>query len=518
MFRRSSKKKPDPHGCCHYCQYFRESFADEARKDLMSVIVLYMRGKRGGDAGGRRNGYTVYEEVESSIEPAPRILLPAVMTSFAMALLYASVVVLAMGDVRGPIVETLLELAFRLAGSDFRSAATNVGAIIAGLAVALTALSWVRRKRPEDESGRQVMRAWLTDVLDDARREDAAAVLMIVLASSFGALVIAFWVSVYAAKYRGAQVYGDAFVGTVLTTAFGVIVLFLLLPRPSGNSAVRNCAVVLQNVVSWVRWNCSSSWSLGQEGVSKGKVARSGFVIFLTSALSFGLVWRLCLGGMTVALGAAPLYGLLCFFSVYLMATCVPAVVLRKPFARMEAVFRFVFMIFVPFLLFGLELIIGFGGRGWPVIIAELAWLILVYLLAFRGVRIPVLTDIVFAELYGYRSALERRWSSLMNRGSSRDRDDLYEVAKILVPAGSIIPKDEMVSDRRSMKAWSRRAVILVPEVGKPRNHEPGDIDLRAYIEDMLGIALPGGSAGMAQSHVKPEEGVVDDWHASSFR
>jgi len=184
----------------------------------------------------------------------------------------------------------------------------------------------------------------------------------------------------------------------------------------------------------------------------------------------------------------------------------------------MEAVFRFVFMIFVPFLLFGLELIIGFGGRGWPVIIAELAWLILVYLLAFRGVRIPVLTDIVFAELYGYRSALERRWSSLMNRGSSRDRDDLYEVAKILVPAGSIIPKDEMVSDRRSMKAWSRRAVILVPEVGKPRNHEPGDIDLRAYIEDMLGIALPGGSAGMAQSHVKPEEGVVDDWHASSFR
>ena len=139
-----------------------------------------------------REGYSVYQDVESTIKSSFEVLLRTAIASLVMALLCVLLAILVTGSFGESVWGVFLELALRLAGSDFRSGVMDVGAIVAGLVVALAALSWVRHKRPVGEGGWHVARGWLIGVLDDARREDVAIDLMHILAMCFGALVAVF--------------------------------------------------------------------------------------------------------------------------------------------------------------------------------------------------------------------------------------------------------------------------------------------------------------------------------------
>lgn len=60
-------------------------------------------------------------------------------------------------------------------------------AIVASVDVALVVISWKKFGRPEDGEPIQ-LRIWLSRVLEDARRETATALIMIILAMVTGGL------------------------------------------------------------------------------------------------------------------------------------------------------------------------------------------------------------------------------------------------------------------------------------------------------------------------------------------
>ena len=350
MSWRSSEKKSESHGCCHYCQYFLGGSAVNAgdgRHSRFSGSLV-----RGGqfDGGAKdRAGYVDYREVKSRIKSGSGVLFLSVSASLLTALFCVLLVKLVTGNFGDSFLGEFLDLALRLSGSSFRSDVVDVGAVVAGAEVALAALSWRQHKRPAGEGVRRVGMMWLIDVFDDARREDIAADLMRVLTACFGALVVAFWVSVFAAQYCGIQVDGDVFVGIVLIFTSGVIALLPLLSRPSGNGVVRDYAVALQNVVSWVRWGCVSKWMTCRGRVSVPRAVGGYAVTFAISAVMFGLAWWACAG--VGAVGFAILYGMVCCLFVWLMVEDVPNVILSKPFARFAAIFNFISVSIAAFVL-----------------------------------------------------------------------------------------------------------------------------------------------------------------------
>ena len=514
---RSSKNKPESHGCCHYCQYFLGGSAINAggghhSRPSGSLV-------RGGQFdGGAKDcaGYLDYREVKSRIKSGSRVLFLAVSASLFTALFCVLLVKLVTGDFGGSFLEEFLDLALRLADSSFRSDVMAVGAVVAGVEVALAALSWRQHKRPAGEGTRRVGMVWLIDVFDDARREDITADLMNVLTACFGALVVAFWVSVFAALYCGVRVDGDVFVGIVLIFTSGVIALLPLLSRPSGNGVVRDYAVALQNVVSWVRWGCVSKWMTCRRCVSVPRVVGDYVVTFAISAVMFGLAWWACAG--SGAVGFAILYGVVCCLFVLLMVEDVPSVILNKPFAKFTTIFNFISISITAFVLPSFVAILRFGASSaWPTMFACIMWLIVVYLFMFRGIKVPVLAGLMQFRLCRYQNTLKKAILDLMEGEVLHDRDDLGDVAKILIPMGSVILMEgEKAPGASCVKVWSRRADAMVPEEGMPHRPGPHAVDLRSYIAETFDIVLPGTGAPVLLSRVRSSNGVIDEWHVDS--
>lgn len=517
MSWRSSEKKSESHGCCHYCQYFLGGSAVNAgdgRHSRFSGSLV-----RGGqfDGGAKdRAGYVDYREVKSRIKSGSGVLFLSVSASLLTALFCVLLVKLVTGNFGDSFLGEFLDLALRLSGSSFRSDVVDVGAVVAGAEVALAALSWRQHKRPAGEGVRRVGMMWLIDVFDDARREDIAADLMCVLTACFGALVVAFWVSVFAAQYCGIQVDGDVFVGIVLIFTSGVIALLPLLSRPSGNGVVRDYAVALQNVVSWVRWGCVSKWMTCRGRVSVPRAVGGYAVTFAISAVMFGLAWWACAG--VGAVGFAILYGMVCCLFVWLMVEDVPNVILSKPFARFAAIFNFISVSIAAFVLPSFVAVLKFGvGGAWPTMCACIVWLIVMYLFMFRGIKVPVLAGLMCFRLCRYQNALKRIYLDLVEGEMLHDRDELGDVANILIPMGSVILMEgEKPPGVSCAKVWSRRAGAMVPEEGKPRRPGPHAVDLRAYVAETLGIVLPGTGTPALPSRVRSSNSAIDEWHIDS--
>ena len=460
-----------------------------------------------------REGYSVYQDVELTIKSSFEVLLRTAIASLVMALLCVLLAILVTGSFGESVWGVFLELALRLAGSDFRSGVMDVGAIVAGLVVALAALSWVRHKRPVGEGGWHVARGWLIGVLDDARREDVAIDLMHILAMCFGALVAVFWVSVCAAKYCGIQVAGDAFVGVILAFISGVIALSPLLLRPSGNGQVRDYSVVLRNIILWVRWECFSGWSNFRKQFSWRDVVVRFVVVSMVGAVMFGAAWWVCAGLASV--GAAVFYGMACPALVWLMVEDIPDLILGRPFVKFVTAFNFVSTSVVAFVFPCFVATRSFGlGRAWLVVAVGLVWLIVVCLLVFCGARIPVLKDLVCFRLCRCQAELGKTFSDLTEGEMLYDWGDLDEVTKILIPKGSVIAESR--SGVFCMKVWSQRAEMMVPETGKPHKPGPYDVDLRAYIVETLGIVLPGTGVPELTSRVRSSNSAIDEWHIDS--
>ena len=142
MSWRSSEKKSESHGCCHYCQYFLGGSAVNAgdgRHSRFSGSLV-----RGGqfDGGAKdRAGYVDYREVKSRIKSGSGVLFLSVSASLITALFCVLLVKLVTGNFGDSFLGEFLDLALRLSGSSFRSDVVDVGAVVAGAEVALAALS-----------------------------------------------------------------------------------------------------------------------------------------------------------------------------------------------------------------------------------------------------------------------------------------------------------------------------------------------------------------------------------------
>ncbi|OMG32998.1 hypothetical protein BKH34_02865 [Actinomyces naeslundii] len=109
---------------------------------------------------------------------------------------------------------------------------------------------------------------------------------------------------------------------------------------------------------------------------------------------------------------------------------------------------------------------------------------------------------------------MERYNSNFFNK---IDIDEIkFDIFDTVVPQGAILLHAKPEEDRRWMKTWSRRAVMMVPEEGKPHRPGPHDVDLRAYIAETLGIVLPGTGTPALPSRVRSSNSAIDEWHIDS--
>ena len=108
--------------------------------------------------------------------------------------------------------------------------------------------------------------------------------------------------------------------------------------------------------------------------------------------------------------------------------------------------------------------------------------------------------------------SLAKSYEQLFSGEVGGDRDVVAIVNEVL-PVGVVLRK----KDRSGwVKPWSRRAVMMVPEAGKPRKPGPYDVDLRAYIAKTFDIVLPGTGAPVLPSRVRSSNGAIDEWHVDS--
>ena len=239
-------------------------------------------------------------------------------------------------------------------------------------------------------------------------------------------------------------------------------------------------------------------------------------VTFAISAVMFGLAWWACAG--VGAVGFAILYGMVCCLFVWLMVEDVPNVILSKPFVRFAAIFNFISVSIAAFVLPSFVAVLKFGvGGAWPTMCACIVWLIVMYLFMFRGIKVPVLAGLMCFRLCRYQNALKRIYLDLVEGEMLHDRDELGDVANILIPMGSVILMEgEKPPGVSCAKVWSRRAGAMVPEEGKPRRPGPHAVDLRAYVAETLGIVLPGTGTPALPSRVRSSNSAIDEWHIDS--
>ena len=142
-------------------------------------------------------------------------------------------------------------------------------------------------------------------------------------------------------------------------------------------------------------------------------------------------------------------------------------------------------------------------------------WFIPVFIYIVFGVGVPVLQGMTSYWFFKKGEELVRRYN-----GKFFDKIQVDEVkcdiVDTIMPRESILHYGRFEDDRRWMKAWSRRAVMMVPEAGKPHKPGPYDVDLRAYIVETLGIVLPGTGTPALPSRVRSSNGAIDEWHIDS--
>ena len=109
--------------------------------------------------------------------------------------------------------------------------------------------------------------------------------------------------------------------------------------------------------------------------------------------------------------------------------------------------------------------------------------------------------------------SLAKSYERLFSGEAGDDRDVVAIVNEVL-PVGVVLRNKD---GGGWMKPWSRRAVMMVPEAGKPRKPGPHAVDLRAYIAETFDIVLPGTGAPVLPSRVWSSNGAIDEWHVDSL-
>ena len=85
-------------------------------------------------------------------------------------------------------------------------------------------------------------------VLEDARRETAAAFIMIILAMVTGGLSFSYWASILGQMSTGGLVGGDSIIGAALIFVFIAIAILPSIMRVSGNETLSGYASLMKSI------------------------------------------------------------------------------------------------------------------------------------------------------------------------------------------------------------------------------------------------------------------------------
>ena len=530
MSRRSSEKKSESHGCCHCWRCLPVPSARSQKYRGLEVLEFGSTVNRrprnhltcGEDAPA---GYRRYVERESE-EIRLRVYLPAAMVmSILLLTLFSMVAIMATADVSQGEGKQVEELIDQIASGAFRDSVAGVGGVVVTVVVALAALSWVDVKQPDD---RAYMHMWIDDIKNSGGREQVVSILMSFLSFSFGSLVFAFWVSVLAEGHsKRGSVGGDALIGAILLVVSVVIWVLPSMMRSSKNAIIRRYIILLSDANNYVRGAIANSSIVLSEDPEKLRVWVCAYFVkaFVVFAVPAGVVWGCVSGALGGGVGMGVFVGLTSCCVVGYATQMVADCVRRVPLIRLEFTVGLIALFLFQALFVGGVTVYFKTKQGWnyldevEVVAAILVacfwcWVPVIFYV-FLGIDIPVLRKMSAYRFAKRKKELVERYNS--NFFNKIDIDEIkFDIFDTVVPQGAILLHAKPEEDRRWMKTWSRRAVMMVPEEGKPHRPGPHDVDLRAYIAETLGIVLPGTGTPALPSRVRSSNSAIDEWHIDS--
>ncbi len=522
MLWRSSKKKPESHGCCHYCQYVPEPCSAEEEKLTQKLTRTHagdagvqcekkFMENRANEGGGEIAGYIPYVKLKSNVKPV-FVLWYQMLVMSPMLLLSVGYFSVYFATRKGGVtVEGVRTLYSQSSSGLFREEILGVCGFVIGAVMALAALSWVRHRRPENPHH---TRMWIVDILDDSLKEMVSFCATVVLSSLFGVLTIMYWISVFSARQKGDHMGGAILIGSVLIIVSVVVYSLPLLLSTTGNVPHRERVRTLQDIISYSRFmSVVRGWGECKK-LSRLGIAVRYASIFVIASISMGISWWLW-GGRNVSVVAVALYvGVIAVYFVCCKIYFSIKLIIRSCFSR--SAFLLLSGLFCVSLLLifwaGMTEVSNRSKDSFLAVLAGFWWIVPIY---FYGIlrRVPMLASLNSMRLCREIESLAKSYEQLFSGEVGGDRDVVAIVNEVL-PVGVVLRK----KDRSGwVKPWSRRAVMMVPEAGKPRKPGPYDVDLRAYIAKTFDIVLPGTGAPVLPSRVRSSNGAIDEWHVDSL-
>ena len=464
-----------------------------------------------GDWG---DGYVPYVELKSNVKPAFVLFYQMLVMSPILLLFAAYVSVWFASGQGGVTVEGIKALYHQTSSASFREGVVNVCGSVIGAVLALAAFSWVRHQSPENPSH---TRAWVTDILDDSLKEMASFAAVVVLSALFGALAMMYWVSIFSARRSGDPMGGELLIGAVLIVLSAVVYLAPLLLSATGNVLQRERVRTLQDIVSYSRLMLvSPGWGDCREISRGGRVVRYAS-IYLVASISMGITWWMWGGGnvsafvVGVYVGAVAVYfaQMKIYFSIKLSIRGW----LQKGTFLVVATFFCLLLILIFWI--GLTEVSGRPIRSLFAAMAGLWWIVPMY---FYGIlrRLPILAVLNGGRFHKEIEELSRGYERLFY-GEGRGDQDAVAIANEVLPAGIVVrSKEGGGRGWVKTKTWSKRSVMMVPWEEKACKLGSRDVDLRAYIEEVFGIILPGAEVSSFPSWARSCVDAVDEWHVES--
>ena len=498
-----------------------------------------------------------YKEVKSSRGSTWSVAAAVFMLSVALLALFFMIIIFLSGDASDLNWGKVKWVAKRVSYGEFRNSIIDVEALVVGLIVAVIALSWKMRERPEASAK---LRAWLAEVHDAARRELTSFLILMILAMLFGALTFAYWVSLLG-DWRGREVVGGVVVGLSLLLVFIAITLFLSITRMSANGALHNYALLLRQSRKMAQW-----WIYHPRVKMRGDIASKSYRLFCyvwfrtVCAVPAILVWGWLLWeklGFRRAAGLvlipAILVGALACFLALALISFVPEIAFGS-----SIVFRIILMAVL--LLFSAEFfVISLGaalsfGRDWwyqgitfvalrlvATCMAGIWWVVPVAYYGLSGRSFPLLPLSKLGEMR-FRRAYKNHVEQYDNYSDKKVEysSEMEAIEDIVIPEGAVMRfsgpssgtsessrhwgnrrRKSKKSEKPTKRPWTEFAEIRVLPVEESRCAGKGAVSVRRYINDELGIILPGGRpegvAAVSQSAPAPQvRSAVDSWHVSS--
>lgn len=424
--------------------------------------------------------------------------------------------------------------------TSFRDGLLGLEGVLASVAVALAAFTWMERRRPGDPN---LVRVWLKQVVSDAKREEICFVSAMLLVMLFGASAWAYILSVVSCWWMRQYVGGDIFICLVLFVVSGVLAALLGLMQVSSNGSYLGYARASRKLVLMAGYvfrqmdNCGSLSLTAEEeqpGANK-KLAKFSFL----AALSACVVWFpyvLYRGGRGSALVIpcilASVTFIVCYIFLNMMFPVLGNVVLSE-----GKVVKFVYNLSVCWFavissgISGLFVLVtyrtsvavrGDGGDWWidvVVFVISEWWAICSVLYFGMGFKVWCLCDIGILFLRDFQDDVVRSYEHFDDAMSAISSEARFDVLAEVIPADWLLFHCGAGSRIDGLPigwcAWRRR--VGLASLSEIDSNAPS-VNLRTFIEDALKVdAGAVGCDNVADSRLPyAEKDSVDLWHYRS--